>query len=383
MTLITYVTRVHFADGVLEEALWSEIEVNRKKRPLIITDEPHLNSELFERLLAGLPVRTSLEVFSDIPDIPNETAAKEIATVFRQTERDLLIAFGRNTAIDLAKIARISIAHTEPLETFSYASGGSRRIGTNLPDLYAVPSIQGFGAAVSAHAPVILTSGERTRLMCKKLVPTMTICDPTLTLGAGRIESASAGADAMGRCIEAYLSPGFNPPADGIALDGLGRVVSNLHKVLDEDTVQARRELMAASLNGALALQKGLGTIHAIGCALETVAGRRLDPGALSRLLLPAVLQFNADAAQEKYITLKQVLKSGEDRSPARCVADFLYTLPLPESLAEMGINEEEIRIAADLAASDLAAVQSPRALSSPSLFSIMKSALSNEIQVN
>ena len=219
--------------------------------------------------------------------------------------------------------------------------------------------------------------------MCKKLVPTVTICDPTLTLGAGRIESASAGVDAFGRCIEAYLSPGYNPPADGIALDGLGRVVENLHKVLEDDTVHARRELMAASLNGALAMQKGLGTIHAIGCALETVTGRRLDPGAVSRLFLPAVLQFNADAAREKFSTLKQVLKSGDDGSPEASVAAFLKALPLPESLNEMGIAEEQIRTAADLAASDLAAVRSPRALNSPSLFAIMQSALLQENRVN
>jgi 4-hydroxybutyrate dehydrogenase len=383
MTLITYVTRVHFADGVLEEALWSEMEVNRKTRPLIVTDSTHLESEMFERLLAGMPVRSSVRIFSDVPDIPNERAAEQIALEFRNHDRDLLIAFGRNTAIDLAKISRISIAHKEPLETFSFASGGSRRIGNNLPELYAVPSIQGFGAAVSAHAPVILNGGERTRLMCKKLVPSVTICDPTLTLGAGRIESASAGVDALGRCLEAYLSPGYNPPADGIALDGLGRVIDNLHRVLEKDTVKARRELMAASLNGALALQKGLGTIHAIGCALETVTGRGLDPGALSRLLLPAVLQFNADAAREKFGKLKQVFNSGDDVSPARSVADLLHALPLPGSLSEMGIVEEEIRTAADLAASDLAAVQSPRALNSPSLFAIMQSALLHENRVN
>lgn len=374
MTLITYVTRVHFADGVLEEALWSEVEVNRKTRPLIVTDETHLNSELYERLLAGLPVRTSVEVISDIPEIPNEQAARRVAETFESTGRDLLIAFGRNTAIDLAKISRISIAHDAPLETFSYATGGSRRIGDSLPDLYAVPGIQGFGSAVSAHAPVVLMDGERTRLMCKKLVPTVTICDPTLTLGASPIESASAGADALGRCVEAYLSPGYNPPADGIALDGLGRVLANLHSVLENDSVTARREMMAASLNGALALQKGLGTIHAIGCALETVVKRRLDPGALSRLLLPAVLQFNADAARDKFTTLQNLFSPGGDGTPASSVTEFLQALPLPGSLAEMGIGEEELRIAADLAASDLAAVRSPRALSSSSLFSIMKS---------
>lgn len=376
MTLITYVTRVHFADGVLEEALWSELEVNRKKRPLVITDDAHLNSELFERLLGGLPLRTNAEVFSDIPDIPSESAVREIARLYTESDRDVLIAFGRNTAIDLAKLSRVAIAHNDPLERFSYHIGGSRLIGDHLPDLYAVPSIFGLGAAVSAHAPVVLSTGERTRLMCKKLIPTVTICDPTLTLGAGPVESASAGADALARCLEAYLSPGYNPPADGIALDGLTRAIGNLHGVLENDNVHARREMMAASLNGALALQKGLGTIHAIGCALETVAARRLDPGALSRLLLPAVVQFNTDAARDKTNALRKILQTPRGIAPARSIAAFLQDLPLPDSLSEMGMSSAAVGQAADLAALDLAAVKSARALRSGDLRVIMESAL-------
>ena len=103
MTLITYVTRVHFADGVLEEALWSELEVNGKHRPLIVSDTRDIADEVAERLYAGFPVRTSVETFTDVPDIPTEETARHLADIYRQTDRDILVAFGRSTAIDLAK----------------------------------------------------------------------------------------------------------------------------------------------------------------------------------------------------------------------------------------------------------------------------------------
>ncbi|MEP3277276.1 MAG: iron-containing alcohol dehydrogenase [Stappiaceae bacterium] len=374
MTLITYVTRVHFADGVLEEALWSELEVNDKHRPLIVSDTTHIADDLAERIYAGLPVRASVETFTDVPDIPTEDAARHLAKIYHKTDRDILIAFGRNTAIDLAKITRVAIAHDNPLLTFSQGQGGARRIGQNLPDLFAIPGISGFGASVSAHAPVMLADGQRARIMCKKLIPTVTICDPTLTLGAAPDISASAGADAITRCIEAYLSPGFNPPADGIALDGLNRAAANLHRVLRKDGVVERRELMAASLNGALALQKGLGATHAIGNALETVMDKGLDPGTLSRLLLPAVLQFNANAAKEKYQPLRRILKVKPSVSLADGVEAFFDPLPLPRRLSDLGIDIDQIKEAASLAAHDLASVKSPRAVQSDDLRSIMLS---------
>lgn len=375
MTLITYVTRIHFADGVLEEALWSEIKANKKKRPLVVTTPETLEDQLSERFFASLPVRTSIEVFSDVPSFPTEEAARNLATAYNSNNCDVLIALGSNNAINLAKAARIAIEHEDKsLSTFSHTQGGSRRIADTLPDLYAVPSITGFGAAVSAHTSVLMSSGDRELLMCKKLIPTVTICDPTITLGANAKLTASAGADAIARCIEAYLSRGYNPPADGIALDGLSRAVHHLHRVLGHDNIESRREMMAASLNGALALQKGLGATNAINTALETVSGKSLDPGALSRLVLPAVLRFNADVAKDKYQTIRHLLEIAPKQTLADGVKAFLKDLPLPDNLAEMGLSMTLINAAAPLAAHDLASVTNPRVADTSDLLSIMQS---------
>lgn len=374
MTLITYVTRIHFADGVLEEALRSELEANRKRRPLVITDPTDLSGEMAERFFASLPARTSTEIYRGVPAIPTEAAARAVRDLYHRADCDLLIAFGKGSAIDLAKVGRIAIAHDRPLSVFSRAEGGSRLIGPGLPDLYAVPGIGGGSAAVSAHAPVILSTSERALLMCKKLIPTVTICDPTLTLGEEPGASASAGVEAIARCIEAYLSRSYNPPADGIAIDGLARAVRNLYRVLKGGDIEARREMMAASLNGALALQKGIGVVHAIGTALETVSHKGLDRGALSRLVLPGVLRLNADAAKDKHQPLRQVLDIHPNLSLADGVEAFLSDLPLPRSLSEMGVDGDQVSAAAALAAHDLATLSSPRTARVEDLLSIMQS---------
>lgn len=375
MTLITYLTRIHFADGVLEDALWAEMESGKKLRPLIITDDDHLHGDIAERFLAGLPTKSSSQFYTDIPAIPTELHARRIAEQYHEAGCDVLLAFGTSRAIDLAKVARVTIRHSGDIGRFSVKRGGSRLIGSSLPRLFAIPSISGFGAAVSAHTPLVLKNGERTLIMCKNLIPTVTICDPTLTLAASAEQSASAGADAISHCVEAFLSKSYNPPAEGIAIDGLKRAVENLERVLDDGSdIRGRREMMAASLNGALALQKGLGACHAISNALELVSDRQLDQGGLNRITLPGVLRFNQYAASEKYTALAKTFGIQETHNLSDGVESYFEPLPLPKSLSCIGLDEHQLRDAANIASNDLATDTNPRRIETDDYLSIMLS---------
>ena len=199
MALITYLTRIHFADGVLEEALRSEMEQQGKRRPMVIAEQAHLEGGIGERFYSGLPIRTGFRLFTDVPRLVTEDAAERVAAEFRDGRCDLLIAFGGNRAIDLAKVARVAIAHEEPVGQLSSEEGGAHRIGENLPDLFAVPNIGGFSSAVSDYARVKLNTGEQALLSSRRLIPTVTICDPTVTLGSSPVESASAAAGVISR----------------------------------------------------------------------------------------------------------------------------------------------------------------------------------------
>jgi hypothetical protein len=121
--------------------------------------------------------------------------------------------------------------------------------------------------------------------------------------------------DALVHCLEAYLSTAYHPPADGIALDGLRRAALNLEQAVGNGgDVAARRELLAAALNGGLASQKGFGGIEAAARGLEAEAGAR--HGALHAALLPEVLAFNRPAISERFDAIRAVLglKPGDGR---------------------------------------------------------------------
>lgn len=376
MTLITYLTRVHFADSVLEEALWSEIKAFDKERPLVLVDQTHLDGETTERFLSGLPVKSKSHIFSDIPNVPTQKSVGDVAQAYIDNNCDIIVAFGGANAMDLAKVARIAIRHPNTdLINFSHARGGSKRIGTDLPDLIVAPNIQGVSASVSAHAAVVLESGERVLTMCKKLIPTVTICDPTITINAPKEQTASAGADAITRCIEAYLSKSYNPPAEGIALDGLNRAVRNLYNVVEDgNNEEGRRELMAASLNGALALQKGLGASHAISSALQAVTRQYLDHGTLSRITLPSVLRYNEDYIGGKYAVLHSVFGEQTGVNFPETVETYFKKLPIKSTLKELDLTANDLRSAALIASKELASVTNPRNLDTDQYYAIMRS---------
>ena len=376
MTLITYLTKVHFADGILEEALWSEIKVLKKKHPLVIVEERFLNSDISERFFAGLPIRVQPEIYCDIPNVPTEETAIKIANLYLSKKCDVLIALGSNRAIDLAKISRVVIKHPNTeLVNFSYTRGGSKLIGQNLPDLIVVPTISGVSSSVSAHSPLVLKSGDRVLLMCKKLIPVVTICDPTVTLGVGKKETACAGADAITNCIEAYVSKSYNPPAEGIAYDGLSRAVANLESVIENpDDLDSRREMMAASLNGALAIQKGVGASKAISSALEAVSHKTLDRGALNRITLPSVLRYNEQSVDGKYDVLRKIFKTSQKASFSEVVEEYFNGLPLAKNLSELGFGKPDLAEAAAIASNELSSITNPRTLNSNDYYSIMTS---------
>lgn len=357
MTLITYITRVHFADGILEEALRSELEINKHNRPLVLVRENRNQNEeeTLDRLLAGIPNKRCIQLFECPDGLPREDVAVEIAAQYQDQKCDVLLALGSNNVIDLAKLSRVCIGHNKSLSRYTIAEAGSRLIGDRtLPTLYAVPTIHGFCSSVSAHAKLVQTNNVHGRLMCRKLVPTVTICDPTLTSDQDVVATASTGVDAISRCLEAYLSPNYNPPADGIAFDGLRRAMLYLPKILREENIEYRREMMAAKLNSALALQKGLGTTHVIADGLQEATGLDIDLGSIRRILLPKIIKLNVEQENPKLRALADLFGVEKPADILGYVEDFLSDLPLNKRLSGLGVEEKTIPRAAEFSANTM-----------------------------
>ncbi|GMG82774.1 iron-containing alcohol dehydrogenase [Paralimibaculum aggregatum] len=376
MTLITYLTRIHFADGVLEDALKAELEALGIARPLVVTDRAP-GDALRARMLAALPEDTA-PALAELPARPDEAAAMAALERYRAGGCDGILGFGTGPALDLAKALRVLAGQGGRLAAYAVSEGGGGRIRCGgLAPMIAVPTTAGSGSEVAPDATVLGQDGRALTLSSRHLVPSAAICDPTLTLAMAPRETAETGMDALSRCIETYLARGYNPPADGIALDGLARAAGNLRRACAHgDDLAARREMMAAALNGALALQKGLGAAHAIAHALGALPGVAVAHGAVNAVMLPHVLAFNAPAIGDRLGAIRAALGLPPDAVVSEALVGLAAEVAMPGRLGEMGLTAAHVEAAAPLAERDRHNGTNPRRASGRDYAELMHAAL-------
>lgn len=375
MSLIRYVTRIHFAENVLEDALEAEIEGLGLRRPLVLADGGAERAAVLARLAAAVPRTVAATQYEAAT--ASEAACCEAARLYRERACDGLIGFGGAAAIGLAKAVAVRVSHDGPLRRFAGEEGGRARIRDVLPPVVAVPTMTGSCSEVLGTAVLTMRDGPYIALVSPYLTPRAVICDPTLTLDLPAGATASTGMDTLTHCLETFIATAYNPPADGIARDGLRRAAACLEcAVADGSDLTARRELMAAALNGALASQKGLGGVHAMSHALAGVSHRRLDHGALNAVLLPHVLAFNAPAVAPRYEAVRQELGLPPRADLPEAITRLRERIALPARLREVGVAAGEITHAATLAEGDHSNRTNPRRADAGDYLAMLRAAL-------
>lgn len=341
MALIYYVTQIQFEFGAVR-LLKQECQRVGITRPLVVTDAGVRAAGVLQKALdalEGLPHA----VFDQTPSNPTEAAVRAATHVYKTNGCDGLVAVGGGSAIDCAKGVAIAATHDGPLTRYATIEGGSPRITDRVAPLIAVPTTSGTGSEVARGAIIIVDDHRKLGFHSWHLVPKTAICDPELTLGLPPRLTAATGMDAIAHCMETFMSSAFNPPADGIALDGLERGWAHIERATrDGSDREARLNLMSASMQGAMAFQKGLGCVHSLSHSLGGV-DPRLHHGTLNAMFLPAVVRFNAQAPSvQKDRRLERMahamgLKSGGDVPEA--IRDMSARLGLPSGLAAMSVE--------------------------------------------
>lgn len=343
MAMINYVTEIRFGAGSAAE-LAQVCQALGFKKPLFITDKGVVAAGLIERILAvnDLP---HFHMFDGTPSNPTEAAAREGVASFHEAGCDGIIAVGGGSSIDLAKAVAVSARHPGPLRQFALIEGGLARITAATVPVVAIPTTAGTGSEVGRGAIIILDDGRKVGIISPYVIPKVALCDPTLTVGLPPGLTAATGMDAVAHCIETFLAPSFNPPAEGIALDGLRRAWKNIETAFHEPSdIEARTNMMSASLQGALAFQKGLGCVHSLSHSLGGI-DPRLHHGTLNAVLLPAVVRFNRAAEtvvrDEKIDRLAQAMGLPAHASVEDAIQDMSRRLRLPAGLGAMGVTAD------------------------------------------
>ena len=348
MSQILYVTNIQIDFGAIA-LLRGECERTGMSKPLIVTDAGVKAAGLLERAATALAQGGNTlphAVFDQTPSNPTEAAVRAAAAIYQAQGCDGLIALGGGSSIDCAKGVAIAVAHEGPLKTYATIEGGSPRITDSVPPLIAIPTTAGTGSEVARGAIIIVDDGRKLGFHSWHLVPKTALLDPELTLGLPPMLTAATGMDAIAHCMETFMAAAFNPPADGIALDGLERGWAHIERATrNGQDREARLHMMSASMQGAMAFQKGLGCVHSLSHSLGGV-NPRLHHGTLNAMFLPAVVAFNAEAETVRRdrrlerMAHAMGLRSASDIGPA--IRDMNARLGLPSGLAEMGVTRAQ-----------------------------------------
>ncbi|MEL7525847.1 MAG: iron-containing alcohol dehydrogenase [Pseudomonadota bacterium] len=343
MALINYVTRVQFGFGELA-TLKGELELAGISRPMVVTDKGVRKLGFLDRIEAVLG-EAPAGVFDDTPGNPNEAAVRAATSLFKDTGADGIIAIGGGSALDLAKAVAILAAHGGTLKTYAVIEGGLEKITDRTWPTIAIPTTSGTGSEVGRGAIVILEDGRKVGLLSPHLIPKTAIVDPDLTMTLPPMLTAATGMDAISHCIETYLAPSFNPPADGIALEGLRRAWVNIRKATENpDDRDARAQMAIAATMGAMAFQKGLGCVHSLSHALGGL-NPQLHHGTLNAVFMPAVLDFNRNATapggEDKYARMAEAMGLAAGTEVRAAIKEMTSAIGLPVSLSELGVQKD------------------------------------------
>ena len=331
-------------------------------RPLVCTDPGLARIGLLGRLvdsLDGLPHA----VFDRTPENPTEAAVLEAAAIYRAEGCDGIVALGGGSSMDLAKAVAVMATHDGELISFTATRGGTKKI-RNPATVIAVPTTAGTGSEVSSGSVIVMESGEKLILAAGSLVPRLAICDPELTIGLPPLLTAATGMDCVTHCIEAILVPVDNPMADAFGYDGLSRAIRDgalERAVADGQDREARKQMMIAASQGALAFNKGLGAVHSMSHAAGRIKALNLHHGTLNAVLLPTVLRFNKGHADDKYARIAGAMGLAPDTDLAAAVEALNGRLGLPPNLKAMGVGADMVPGMVEHALADICTHTNPR----------------------
>ncbi|MCG7494068.1 iron-containing alcohol dehydrogenase [Thalassobius sp. Cn5-15] len=340
----SYPNAIRFGAGRINE-LPDACAAAGMKKPLLVTDKG----------LAPLPITAqALEImeaaglgrgiFSEVDPNPTEVNLDAGLKVYRAGGHDGVIAFGGGSGLDLGKMVAFMAGQTRPVWDFEDVGDWWTRADSDaIAPIIAVPTTAGTGSEVG-RASVLTnsTTHEKKIIFHPKVLPTVVIADPELTVGMPPMITAGTGMDAFAHCLEAFCSPHFHPMSQGIALEGLRIVKEYLPRAYKDGTdIEARGQMMAAAAMGAVAFQKGLGAIHALSHPIGAMYNTH--HGTTNAVVMQPVLKYNRAAIEERIEQAAAYLgiEGGFDGFYA-FVGELNASLGIPANLTELGVTNPD-----------------------------------------
>ena len=341
----SYPTAIKFGAGRVKE-LADHCKAVGMKKPLLVTDRGLSTMPITQNALAILDAAgLGRAMFADVDPNPNDRNLEAGVKAFKDGGHDGVVAFGGGSGLDLGKAVAFMAGQTRPVWDFEdIGDWWTRANPDGIAPIVAVPTTAGTGSEVG-RASVVTNSETHTKkvIFHPKLLPSVTICDPELTVGMPKVITAGTGMDAFAHCLEAYCSPFYHPMSQGIALEGMRLVKEYLPRAYRDGTdIEARAHMMSAAAMGAVAFQKGLGAIHSLSHPVGAIYNTH--HGMTNAVVTPPVLVFNRPAIEARIASAAAYLGiAGGFDGFFDYVLRLREDLGVPDKLSALGVGTERI----------------------------------------
>jgi alcohol dehydrogenase class IV len=341
----SYPTTIKFGAGRITE-LSEACAALGLRRPMLVTDKGLADLPITKQALdildaAGL----GRAMFSEVDPNPTEINMEAGVAAYKAGGHDGVIAFGGGSGLDLGKMVAFMAEQSRPVWDFEdIGDWWTRADADAIAPIIAVPTTAGTGSEVG-RASVITNSQTHVKkiIFHPKVLPSIVIADPELTVGMPAIITAGTGMDAFAHCLEAFSSPFYHPMSQGIALEGMRLVKEYLPRAFaDGADLEARAHMMSAAAMGATAFQKGLGAVHAVSHPVGAIYNTH--HGMTNAVVIPPVLEMNRAVIEDRIAEAANYLGiAGGFTGFFDYVMALRTELGVPDKLRDLGVGTDRI----------------------------------------
>ena len=371
----------YFGPGA-RKSIADEVKKRGFKKALLVTDKDLIKFNVATKVIdvlkeASLPY----EVFDNIKQNPTVQNVKDGVEAFKNSGADYIISVGGGSSIDTAKGIGMIVANPEFSDVVSL-EGVADTKNKSIPHI-AVATTAGTAAEVTINY-VITDVENKRKFVCVDPgdIPIIAIVDPELMASMPKGLAAATGMDALTHAIEGYITKGAWTLTDTLTLKAIEMIAKSLKKACDGDS-DAKNEMGIAQYVAGMAFSNvGLGIVHSMAHPLG--AFYDTPHGVANALLLPYVMEYNADSTGEKYMHIAKAfgvenacnLSPSEYRKAAvDAVRNLAISLDIPQKLSQIGVKESDLENLAQAAYADVCTGGNPKETSAEEILEIYKKA--------
>ena len=345
-----------------------EVKARGYKKALVVTDKDLLKFNVSQKVTELLDKEElAYEIFSELKPNPTVSNVKDGVEFFKRAEADYIIAIGGGSSMDTAKAIGIIINNPEFSDVVSLE--GVAPTKNKCVPIIAVPTTAGTAAEVTINY-VITDEEKKRKFVCVDVhdIPVMSVVDSNMMASMPKSLAAATGMDALTHAIEGYITKAHWELTDMFHIKAIEMIARSLRDSVNGEAQGKETMSIAQYIAGMGFSNVGLGIVHSMAHSLG--AFYDTPHGVANALLLPYVMEYNADSTEERYrdiakamgVTGTENMTIEEARKVAiDAVRQLAIDVGIPQKLTEIGAKKEDIQALSELAMADACTPGNPK----------------------